>query len=198
MKPGPGLRVLVAAAIALSLQGGVKALDQTVLRGTARAGGRPAQHVVVWLDAPGRARTGEEGRRVALDQRNLAFVPRVLAVEVGTTVDFPNSDRVFHNVFSFRNGKRFDLGLYPVGSSRRVTFDRAGLSRIFCNIHPNMAAYVVAVPSRYYAVSDEAGAFAIASVPDGSYKYTAWRAGAVELQGTWNSSNTSALTIAWP
>ena len=63
-------------------------------------------------------------------------------MRVGTTVDFPNNDRVFHNVFSFRDGKRFDLGMYPIGTLRRVTFDKPGLSRLFCNIHPNMAAYV--------------------------------------------------------
>ena len=73
---------------------------------------------------------------VVLDQRNLSFSPRVLAVRVGTTVSFPNHDRVFHDVFSFRDGKRFELGLYPVGAIKHVPFDRPGLSRVFCNIHP--------------------------------------------------------------
>ena len=94
-----------------------------------------------------------------LDQRNLSFSPHVLVVRVGTTVDFPNNDRVFHNVFSFRDGKRFDLGMYPVGTMQQVTFDQPGLSRIFCNIHPNMAAYVLTVDSPYFARADESGAF---------------------------------------
>jgi plastocyanin len=164
-------------------------------------GDKPASDVVVWLEGAG-AVAAPSSRRTILDQRNLQFAPRVLAVRTGTTVEFPNNDRVFHNVFSFRDGKRFDLGLYPVGTSRRVTFDRAGLSRIFCNIHPKMAAYVVAVDSPYYAVSDQSGAFAIADVPQGTYKYTAWRAGADEIHGTWSipgpSSETALLTIDWP
>ena len=88
------------------------------LRGTARAGGRPAADTVVWLDAPDAPARRQAGR-VVLDQRNLTFSPRVLVVRAGTTVDFPNNDRVFHNVFSFRDGKRFDLGMYPVGALQR-------------------------------------------------------------------------------
>src|SRR5207244_7022575 len=110
-----------------------------------------ASNAVVWLDAPGAPMLSQSGP-VVLDQRNLGFSPHVLAVRVGTIVDFPNDDRVFHNVFSFRDGKRFDLGMYPVGAVRQVRFDQAGLSRIFCNIHPNMAAYVMAIESPYFGV----------------------------------------------
>lgn len=169
----------------------------TDLRGTARAAGRPSSDTVVWLDAPD-ARPPATPPRASLDQRNLSFIPRVLVVRAGTVVDFPNNDRVFHNVFSFRDGKRFDLGLYPVGTRRRVAFDRPGLSRVFCNIHPNMAAYVVTVDSPYFARSDDAGAFTIAGVPVGTYTFHAWRPGAVEeLTGTWASPD-GTLSIAWP
>src|SRR5512134_3705182 len=113
------------------------------LSGTAQVAGRPAQHAVVWLVAGG-APAGVQPQKVVLDQRNLAFEPRVLAVRVGTTVEFPNNDKVFHNVFSFRDGKKFDLGMYPTGTSKRIAFDQPGLARLFCNIHPNMAAYVMA------------------------------------------------------
>src|SRR5947208_3253599 len=89
------------------------------LHGTARAGTRPASNAVVWLEAPN-APTSIDRRRIVLDQRNLSFSPHVLAVRVGTTVDFPNNDRVFHNVFSFRDGKVFDLGLYPIGALKHV------------------------------------------------------------------------------
>ncbi len=113
-----------------------------------------------------------------LDQRNLQFSPRVLAVSVGTQVEMPNSDRVFHNVFSFHDGKRFDLGLYPVGTAKVVTFDKPGLSRIFCNIHPTMAAYVLAVDSGYLAVSDAHGQFDDrVAFRAGAYTYHAWRPG---------------------
>ena len=167
------------------------------LRGVARAGGRPSPDTVVWLDAP-TVPAASAPPRAVLDQRNLSFSPRVLVVRSGTAVDFPNNDRVFHNVFSFRNGKRFDLGMYPVGALRQVVFDRPGLSRIFCNIHPNMAAYVMTVDSPYFARADESGAFTIGEVPAGTYTYHAWRPGAVtELAGTWTSTDRS-LTLTWP
>jgi plastocyanin len=167
------------------------------LHATARAGGAPAANVVVWLDAPNAGAIPARGR-VVLDQRNLTFSPHVLAVRVGSTVDFPNNDRVFHNVFSFRDGKRFDLGMYPVGVLRRVTFNQVGLSRIFCNIHPNMAAYVMTLDSPYFAVSNDDGTLTIPSVAQGMYRYHAWRAGAADLTGTWSSDDAQPLTLSWP
>ena len=110
----------------------------------------------------------------------------------------PNSDRVFHNVFSFHDGKRFDLGLYPVGTAKVVTFDKPGLSRIFCNIHPTMAAYLLVVDSGLLAVSDANGQFAIARVPQGSYTYRAWRPGDQTTTGTVAVRAASWLEIDWP
>lgn len=169
------------------------------VHGTARAGDGAARDTVVWLDAPNAPMaTTSTGGRVVLDQQNLSFSPHVLVVRVGTTVDFPNNDRVFHNVFSFRDGKRFDLGMYPVGTLRHVFFDKVGLSRIFCNIHPHMAAYVMTVNTPYFARADESGAFTIAAVPAGRYTYHAWRPGATtELTGTWSSTD-GALQVVWP
>lgn len=166
------------------------------VHGAARVAGHAASNAVIWFDAPAAPRTPQG--RVVLDQRNLTFTPHVLAVRVGTTVEFPNNDRVFHNVFSFRDGKVFDLGLYPVGSKRLVTFDKPGLSRIFCNIHMNMAAYVMAVDTPFFAVSNEAGAFTIASVPPRSYTYHAWRAGAPDVAGTMSAPRRDSLEIEWP
>ena len=136
--------------------------------------------------------------RIVLDQRNLAFSPHVLVVRVGTVVDFPNNDRVFHNVFSFRDGKRFDLGMYPVGTVRQVRFDKPGLSRIFCNIHPQMAAYVVVVDTPYFASADRNGAFSIAEVPAGTYTYRAWRPGGPTLTGSFASGSGTPLNVKWP
>ena len=191
--------LLVLASTALL--GGRAGAPEADLHGVARVAGRPVANVVVWLDAPGAPRDPQAGK-VVLDQRNLNFFPHVLAVRVGTSVDFPNHDRVFHNVFSFRDGKQFDLGMYPVGSTKPVTFDKPGLSRIFCNIHPNMAAYVLAVDSPYFAVSDESGAFTLTSVPAGRQTYHAWRAGAAELSGVWTPGGQgtapSTLTLDWP
>ena len=188
-----GLLSLAVTGVVLASASGA---PPVTLTGTARAAGRPAEDTVVWLEAPN-APAGPAGR-AALSQRNLTFSPNVLVVRVGTVVDFPNDDRVFHNVFSFRDGRRFDLGPYPVGFSRRVTFDRPGLSRVFCNIHANMAAYVMTVDSPYFARSDRSGAFTIADVPDGTYRYRAWRPGAAtELTGSWTST-APMLTIDWP
>jgi plastocyanin len=188
--------VLVCLAAAFSLTRADAVGQPFDLHGTTRAGGRALPDAVVWLEAPNLASGIPEGK-VVLDQRNLSFVPHVLAVRVGTIVDFPNDDRVFHNVFSFRDGKRFDLGMYPVGALRRVTFDKPGLSRIFCNIHPNMAAYVVAVDTPYFAVSDRSGSFSIPSVVPRTYTYHAWRAGATELTGTWSPAVDATLTVDW-
>jgi plastocyanin len=165
------------------------------LTGTVQVTGRPAPNAVVWLEATGAPATPQP--KVVLDQRNLAFSPHVMAVRVGTTVDFPNNDKVFHNVFSFRDGKKFDLGMYPKGSAKRITFDQTGLSRLFCNIHPNMAAYVMAVDSPYFAVSNENGAFTIAGVPPGSYTYHAWRPGGQPLKGSITVDGNIALDISW-
>jgi plastocyanin len=167
--------------------------------GTVHAGGKPKQDAVVWLEpAIGQPAPPVAKKSVVLDQRTSTFYPHVLAVQVGTTVDLPNNDRVFHNVFSFHDGKKFDLGLYPVGTARRVTFDHRGLSRIFCNIHPNMAAYVLAVESPYFSVSDSQGRFTIASVPPGSYTYHAWRAGAPNVTGSVVLEAGKPLEITWP
>ena len=154
------------------------------------------KHAVVWLQVDATPRFTQSAR-VTLDQRNLAFVPQVLVVRVGTSVDFPNNDTVFHNVFSFRDGKKFDLGMYPTGTSKRIVFDKPGLARVFCNIHPNMAAYILAVDTPYYAVSDERGVFTISGIPAGSYTYRAWRAGEAPLSGTVVVDGARSLDIRW-
>ena len=165
------------------------------LTGTVQVAGRPAEHAVVWLESADAPAAAQE--KVVLDQRNLAFAPHVLAVRVGTVVDFPNNDKVFHNVFSFRDGKKFDLGMYPKGAVKPIRFDKPGLARLFCNIHPNMAAYVMAVDSPYFAVSSETGAFTITRVPPGSYTYHAWRPGGQPLTGSIAVDGITALEIHW-
>jgi plastocyanin len=164
--------------------------------GRVRTAGAPQKDAVVWLT--GGQVPPSAARRIVLDQRNMAFLPHVLGVPVGSRVEMPNSDRVFHNVFSFKDGKRFDLGLYPVGTSKVVTFDRPGLSRIFCNIHPTMAAYVLAVESSLVGVSDAEGTFAIPSVAPGRYEYHAWRPGAETMTGSLTISAGQAVEVGWP
>jgi hypothetical protein len=192
------MRIVLAALAAYVCLAGPSSMAATgELRGVARAGGRPIADVVVWLESPS-APPLAPGPPALLDQRNLQFLPDVLVVRVGTTVKFPNSDRVFHNVFSFHNGKKFDLGVYPIGAVKYVTFDRPGVSRLFCNIHPSMAGYVVAVSSPYFAVSAEGGEYAI-QAPPGRYTYHAWRAGGTNLTGIAEiEDSAAALDVQWP
>lgn len=171
--------------------------DRVEVRGLVRTNGRPQPHAVVWLDASSAPASAATTAPV-LDQRNLSFVPHVLAVRVGTTVSFPNNDRVFHNVFSFRDGKPFDLGMYPIGTTRRVRFDRPGLSRLFCNIHPNMAAYVMTVDTPYFAVADAQGVFRIHGVPPATYSYRAWRPGGTVRTGTFSANGDRQLEVDAP
>jgi plastocyanin len=163
--------------------------------GRVAAGGRPMADVVVWLDAPGAPR---EPRTLVLEQRNMQFTPRVVAVQVGSTVELPNNDRVFHNVFSFNHGKRFDLGLYPTGATKRIVLDRPAVNRLYCNIHPHMAAYIVAVDSPYFATTNKGGIFTMSGVPAGDYTYHAWRSGGEELQGTVTVGSKVPFEIRWP
>jgi plastocyanin len=107
-------------------------------------------------------------------QRNKTFEPHLLIVPVGAAVEFPNRDPFFHNVFSLFEGKRFDLGLYEAGTTRKVHFDRSGVSYIFCNIHPEMSAVVIALDTPYYAVSNQRGEIVIPGVPPGRYLLHVW------------------------
>jgi plastocyanin len=132
---------------------------------------------VVWLARlgdPDKIQTPRSQRRLQLLQKNKRFSPHVLVVQVGEPVEFPNRDPFFHNVFSLFEGKRFDLGLYEAGSSRTVVFDRPGISYIFCNIHAEMSAVVIAIRTPYYGISDHKGAITIPNVVPGHYEMQVW------------------------
>ena len=133
---------------------------------------------VVYLEsAPRGAFEQSEPARAVMDQRNETFVPHVLAITTGTTVDFPNSDRIYHNVFSLSKTKRFDLGRYPVGHSRPVKFDQPGIVRVFCDIHSHMNAFILVFSHPFFAVTDSEGRYHIDNVPAGSYSVIAWNEG---------------------
>lgn len=138
-------------------------------------------NVVVWLTPlQGDKRPAASGHPgpFRLVQKNKMFTPHLLVVPTGSSVEFPNEDPFFHNVFSLFNGKRFDLGLYESGTSRAVRFDREGVSYIFCNIHPEMGAVVLALSTPYWGVSNVSGDVSIANVPPGSYRLHVWSEGA--------------------
>jgi plastocyanin len=130
--------------------------------------------VVVWLDPVGTAPpSASSGKSVTMNQRNQTFLPHVLAVQVGTAVDFPNSDPIFHNAFSNFDGQVFDLQLYAPKTSRRVVFRRPGMVHVFCNVHENMSAVVAVLPTPYFTVTGADGRFQI-QAPAGNYRVQIW------------------------
>jgi plastocyanin len=138
-----------------------------------------AAKAVVWLTPvgamvePPRQKASEIPQLV---QKNKMFHPSLLVIPVGGKVEFPNHDPFFHNVFSLFEGKRFDLGLYEGGTTRFVQFDKPGVSFIFCNIHAEMSAVVVALATPYYAISDSHGEVSIPNVPPGRYELQVFHA----------------------
>jgi plastocyanin len=130
---------------------------------------------VVYLDAgPRGAFEPDEAARARMDQVNQTFVPHVLAITVGTTVDFPNNDRTYHNVFSLSRPRPFDLGRYAAGRSKSITFDRPGIVRVFCDIHSHMSAFILVLAHRYFAVTDDGGRYRIEGIPPGTYEVSVW------------------------
>ena len=123
----------------------------------------------------GAARTAKvETTRNRVTQEGAQFSPHVLPIVAGTTVEWPNNDRIYHNVFSFSDAKQFDLGLYKSGDSKSVTFDKPGRVDVFCSIHTTMSCIVLVLENPFFARADEKGAYKIPDVPAGKYKLKAW------------------------
>jgi len=131
---------------------------------------------VIWLNPlhPDTAQHVTPPGNFTLLQKNKMFTPHLLVVPVGSSVAFPNADPFFHNVFSLFNGQRFDLGLYEARSTRSVVFSREGVSYIFCNIHSEMSAVVIALATPYSSLADSQGVFHVKDVPDGDYALHVW------------------------
>ncbi|HEY2380806.1 MAG TPA: hypothetical protein VGK48_06435 [Terriglobia bacterium] len=164
---------LVVAICAVALDE-VKVTGKIEFSNTARP---DISGVVVWLDPVGtspEAKAAVRSQHQQLLQKNKTFLPHLLVVQVGAPVDFPNQDPFFHNVFSLFDGKRFDLGLYEAGATRSVVFNKPGVSYIFCNIHPEMSAVVIALKTPYYAISARNGTIEIPNVPPGKYELHVW------------------------
>jgi plastocyanin len=155
-----GRQIAVTAQVEFSPNAGSRSVDSS--------------DAVIWLTPLDTGPIQTSQQRGQLLQKRKSFAPHLLVVQVGTPVEFPNQDPFFHNVFSLFEGKRFDLGLYEAGSSRSVVFNRAGISYIFCNIHPEMSAVVIALKTPYYGISDRKGTIAIPNVPPGRYEMKIW------------------------
>jgi plastocyanin len=165
-------RIFFSATLAMSLSGAtvsgtVKLRDS---RDPAAAKKMDYSAVVIWLEpVQMSARPPTSPRHSRMVQKDKTFTPHVLAIPAGSTVEFPNFDPIFHNAFSNYDGKIFDLGLYPPGSSRAVRFGRPGIVRVFCNIHANMSAIIAVLNTPWFAVTGKDGRFTIADVPAGEY-----------------------------
>jgi plastocyanin len=183
--------VAVAAATEVTA-GSVTGVVRTVARP-----GSTAAITVVYAE-PLDARAPRTPRSVMLGQRNKTFQPRVIAVPVGSTVEFPNDDQIFHNVFSLSKPQPFDLGLYRAGESRARTFTSPGVYQVFCNIHPQMSAVVVVAPSPFTTVASADGRFTL-DLPPGRYRLTALSerasAASAEITSVEGASTAPDLTL---
>jgi plastocyanin len=130
------------------------------------------RHVVVYLMGARPQTTSPV--RIAIRQRDETFTPRVVAVPVGSEVEFPNDDNIYHNVFSLSRARNFNLGRYPKGATRSVRFDRPGVVKVFCEIHSHMSATVMVFDHPWFAIPGEDGRFELLGVPAGNQEITAW------------------------
>ena len=193
MLPVP-VRVSLVAGALLLLATAPQAVDGTIrgrvqIATVPRSTGRPAigeltipmndpidrRRCVVYLKSAPREAFGQlHTGRVRMDQRGEQFVPHLLAITVGTFVEFPNSDTTFHNVFSLARDNNFDLGRYPPGRNGGHRFDAVGIVPISCDIHSHMSAYVLVFGHPFFAVTDDDGRYSIGGVPPGAYTLRVW------------------------
>jgi len=150
-----------------------------IVKGSITIGGKPATGAVVSIEGLSKEQLKTQmslhkPQKRMIDQRNLKFIPTVVAVMVGESVDFPNNDKSWHNVYSKGGANDFDLGLYPPGKIRSKKFDKPGVSRILCNAHPDMEAFVVVKDHPFFSVTDNRGNYQIENVPLGKVRVQTW------------------------
>lgn len=164
-------RIIVVVALLLGVVPllAIPVAGRVVVTGRAPGTTLPTIVYAESLDGSSRPLAG----RFMLRQTKKAFQPRVLAIPTGSTVQFPNEDPIFHNVFSLNPPEQFDLGLYRSGASKSQTFKEPGVYRVFCNIHPQMAAVILVVPTAYIVEADASGSYRL-DLPAGRYRVTAW------------------------
>ena len=185
------IALFVTASVTLDA-GAVTGVVRTMVRG----GVAPAAAVVYAESIE--AVSPRPSRRAVVRQKNKAFQPRVVVVPAGATVEFPNDDNIFHNVFSLSPPQPFDLGLYRAGDTRSLTFTGPGTYRVFCNIHPQMNAFIVVAPTAFATVASPEGRFTL-DLPPGRYRLTALSERAapvsVEITSTDGATTAPELTL---
>jgi plastocyanin len=171
--------VLAALLLSGAAHGAESGAKGGIIKGTVTIAGKPTADVVVSVEGVPAEQVkaqlaGSKPKKAVMDQREMKFIPRVLAVLVGTTVEFPNNDNAWHNVYSKGGAKDFDLGLYAAGKTRSTTFDKPGVARILCNAHPNMEAFVVVKEHPYFSAADNRGNYQIKNIPIGKARLEIW------------------------
>lgn len=196
------LRWCCNLVVAFALAASTAANGDNVVRGTVQlrdSAGLPIARrndVVVFLDGGPRTQVRVAATRTpVISQRGRQFTPRVVPVVVGTTIQFLNDDDIYHNVFSLARVQPFDLGIYPKNSTRSLRFDRPGLVPLHCNIHPNMVGYLLVLANPHFALTDAAGRYEIAGVPDGQYSLRTWDELAPEYRRTVELARSTTTTI---
>ena len=195
-----GAKAAIAATLALALVGAGRANE---IKGKVSVQGiKTAENIAVYVDVITDKKFDAPKEHVVIDQRKMAFLPHVMAVQQGTTVEFLNSDPVGHNVYwpSVSGNKKLshNLGTWPKGDKKPFQFNDLGTASLLCNVHPEMSGYVVVVPTPYFAVTDKDGNFEIKNVPVGKYTLKTWSEDgkpttqAVDLSG---ASATVELTV---
>jgi plastocyanin len=169
-------KTAIAASLALALAGAGQANE---IKGKVSVQGiKSAESIAVYVDAIPDKKFDAPKDHVVIDQRKMAFIPHVVAVQQGTTVDFLNSDPVGHNVYwpSINGNKKLshNLSTWPKGEKKPFQFNDLGVASLLCNVHPEMSGYVVVVPTPYFAVTDKDGNFEIKNVPAGKYTLKTW------------------------
>ena len=172
----------ILAGVMACLPAGVRAADATgfgIVKGTITIGGKPAPDAVVSIEGLSKEQIKTQmaqakPQKKTIDQRNLKFTPTIVAIMAGETIDFPNNDKSWHNVYSKGGANDFDLGLYASGKSRSQKFDKTGVSRILCNAHPNMEAFVVVKDHPFFSTADSRGNYEIKNVPLGKVRVEIW------------------------
>ena len=176
------LTLWILVGVLVGIPSAVRAADGSgfgVVKGTITIGGKPASDAVVSIEGLSKDQIKTpmlhtKPQKKIIDQRNLKFIPTVVATMVGETVAFPNNDKTWHNVYSKGGANDFDLGLYPPGKSRSKKFDNSGVSRILCNAHPDMEAFIVVKDHPFFSATDSRGNYEIKNVPLGKVRVEIW------------------------
>jgi len=172
----------IFVGVLLGLPSAVLAADADgvgIVKGTITIGGKPATDAAISIEGLSKEHVNAQmslskPQKKIMDQRNMKFIPTVVAIVVGETVDFPNNDKSWHNVYSKGGANDFDLGLYAPGKTRSKKFDKPGVSRILCNAHPNMEGFIVVKDHPFFSTTDSRGNYEIKNVPLGKVRVDIW------------------------